>query len=129
MKAFGKLAIVMGLIAAPSLVFAAPKVNVQDLSMTAAPPSTGSSSSSSSADVVSPRDPASGLATGKRMHKPMVITADWSSRTQASSDCTAQHGVLSSDGGKFTCTVDVDSDAAAASVCAKPTGPNAMCKP
>ena len=126
MKAFGKLAIVVGLIAAPSLVFAAPKVNVQDLSMTAAP---SSSASSSSTGVVSPRDPASGMATGKRMHKPMVITADWSSQTQASSDCTAQHGVLSSDSGKFTCTVDVDSDAAAASVCAKPAGPNAMCKP
>jgi hypothetical protein len=126
MKAFGKLAIVMGLVAAPSLGFAAPKVNVQDLSMTAAPPS---SVSSSSTDVVSPRDPASGLATGKRMHKPMVITADWSSQSQASSDCTSQHGVLSSDSGRFTCTVDVDNDASAMSVCAKPVGPNAVCKP
>lgn len=121
MKAFGKLAIVMGFIAAPSLVFAAPKVNVQDMSVMAAP--------SSSTDVTAPRDAASGMASGKRMHKPMLITADWSSQAQASSDCTAQHGVLSSEGGKFTCTVDVDSDAAAASVCAKPTGPNAMCKP
>jgi hypothetical protein len=126
MKAFGRLAIVVGLFAAPSLVFAAPKVSVQDLSVTAAP---SSSVSSSSADIVSPRDPASGMATGKRMHKPMVITAEWSSQSQASSDCTSQHGVLSVDGSKFTCTVDVDSDAAAMSVCAKPAGPNAMCKP
>lgn len=112
MKAFGKLAIVMGLIAAPSLVFAAPKVNVQDMSV-----------------MASPRDSSSGMATGKRMHKPMVITADWSSQAQATSDCTAQHGVVSGQDGKFTCTVDVDSDAAASSVCAKPTGPNAVCKP
>jgi type VI secretion system secreted protein Hcp len=27
-------------------------------------------------EVISPRDPASGLATGKRMHKPFVITKD-----------------------------------------------------
>src|SRR3569832_1935456 len=27
-------------------------------------------------EIVSPRDPASGLPTGKRMHKPMVITKE-----------------------------------------------------
>ena len=27
-------------------------------------------------DVVTPRDPASGLATGKRMHKPLVVTKE-----------------------------------------------------
>lgn len=37
----------------------------------------GSSVSSSSYQIVSPRDAASGLPTGKRMHKPMVITKEW----------------------------------------------------
>ena len=30
-------------------------------------------------EVLSPRDPASGLATGKRMHKPLTITTPWGS--------------------------------------------------
>ena len=29
------------------------------------------------ADIVSPRDPQSGLPTGQRMHKPFVITKEW----------------------------------------------------
>jgi len=32
-------------------------------------------------DVVSPRDAASGLPTGKRMHKPLTITTPWGSAT------------------------------------------------
>ena len=123
MKAFGKLAIVVGLIAAPSLAFAAPKVSVQDLSV-AAP----SSSSTDSTAIGSPRDPASGMATGKRMHKPFVIT--YSSRQALdSSSCATQQGVSSSEGGKFTCTVAVDSDAAAATACTKQTTPGAVCEP
>jgi Type VI secretion system effector, Hcp len=45
------------------------------------------SSSDNSVSIVSPRDPASGLPTGKRMHKPMVITKelDKSSPTLAES--------------------------------------------
>jgi type VI secretion system secreted protein Hcp len=32
-------------------------------------------------EVVSPRDPASGLPTGKRQHKPMTITVQWGATT------------------------------------------------
>lgn len=28
-------------------------------------------------EIISPRDPASGLPTGKRMHKPLVVTVEW----------------------------------------------------
>jgi hypothetical protein len=58
--------------------------------------------------VVSPRDAASGLPTGKRMHKPFVITKDWSSQAQAQQFCTGAQGEFSSTGGKFACTVDLD---------------------
>lgn len=67
------------------------KVNVQDISMTksSAPASGGKvvggalpggaviSSAVSSPGVVSPRDHASGLPTGKRMHKPYACLVDW----------------------------------------------------
>jgi type VI secretion system secreted protein Hcp len=32
-------------------------------------------------EVISPRDPASGLPTGKRQHKPITITAEWGATT------------------------------------------------
>jgi type VI secretion system secreted protein Hcp len=32
-------------------------------------------------EIVSPRDPASGLPTGKRMHKPLTLTTPWGSAT------------------------------------------------
>jgi type VI secretion system secreted protein Hcp len=32
-------------------------------------------------EIVSPRDPASGLPTGKRQHKPITITMDWGAST------------------------------------------------
>jgi len=32
-------------------------------------------------EIVSPRDPASGLPTGKRQHKPIVITMEWGAST------------------------------------------------
>jgi type VI secretion system secreted protein Hcp len=32
-------------------------------------------------EIISPRDPQSGLPTGKRMHKPMKITTPWGSAT------------------------------------------------
>jgi type VI secretion system secreted protein Hcp len=32
-------------------------------------------------DIISPRDPASGLPTGKRMHKPLTVTIPWGSAT------------------------------------------------
>lgn len=37
----------------------------------------GSAVSRSSFQIVSPRDSATGLATGKRMHKPFVMTKEW----------------------------------------------------
>jgi len=68
--------------ASPGSGGGAGKVNVQDLSITKqtqgstfgekAPGSAGVSSG-----VVSPRDHASGLPTGRRMHKPMVCLVDW----------------------------------------------------
>ena len=58
------------------------KVNVQDLSITKQ--TQGSTfgekapgGSGVSGGVVSPRDHASGLPTGRRMHKPMVCLVDW----------------------------------------------------
>jgi type VI secretion system secreted protein Hcp len=32
-------------------------------------------------DIISPRDPASGLPTGKRQHKPLTVTIPWGSAT------------------------------------------------
>ena len=32
-------------------------------------------------DIASPRDPASGLPTGKRVHKPLIVTIPWGSAT------------------------------------------------
>ena len=37
--------------------------------------------SSVSHEIISPRDPASGLATGKRQHKPITITMQWGAST------------------------------------------------
>ena len=37
----------------------------------------GSSLTSSSYQIVSPRDASSGLPTGRRMHKPFVVTKEW----------------------------------------------------
>jgi len=45
------------------------KVNVQDISMT--------KRTTGGASVVSPRDAASGLPTGRRMHKPYACLVDW----------------------------------------------------
>jgi len=73
--------------ASPGSGGGAGKVNVQDLSVTKQ--TQGSSFGEKSvggalpggavvsAGVVSPRDHASGLPTGKRMHKPMVCLVDW----------------------------------------------------
>jgi hypothetical protein len=57
--------------------------------------------------VVSPRDAASGLPTGKRMHKPFVITKE----LDKSSPTTA-----TSQGGVVVATGDVDGDGAAAKI-------------
>jgi len=64
------------------------KVNMQDLSMTKSPAPGASAGGKSpggalpggaviSAGVVAPRDSATGMATGKRMHKPYVCLMDW----------------------------------------------------
>lgn len=71
-------------------------------------------SSASLAEVKSPRDVASGQSSGKRMHKPFVITKDWSSQAQAQTFCDEAKGVLSSSMGKFACTVEEGSPAAVA---------------
>ena len=65
-------------------------------------------------EVKSPRDAASGLATGKRMHKPFVITMSWSSQADASSYCSSVSGEMkSTTSGRFACTVEDRSQAAA----------------
>ena len=68
--------------ASPGSGGGAGKVNVQDLSITKQ--TQGSTfgekapgGSGVSGGVVSPRDHASGLPTGRRMHKPMVCLVDW----------------------------------------------------
>ncbi|MCC6514117.1 MAG: hypothetical protein IT187_08880 [Geothrix sp.] len=74
--------------ASPGSGGGAGKVNVQDLSITKkqtqgssfgekAPGGALPGGAVVSTGVVSPRDSASGLPTGKRMHKPMVCLVDW----------------------------------------------------
>lgn len=54
----------------PASGLSAGKVNVQDISITKRTTPAGGS-------VVSPRDAASGLPTGRRMHKPYACLVDW----------------------------------------------------
>ncbi len=65
--------------ASPGSGGGAGKVSVQDLSMTKKQAQGGALPGGAvvSAGVVSPRDAASGLPTGKRMHKPVVCLVDW----------------------------------------------------
>lgn len=64
--------------ASPGSGGGAGKVNVQDLSVTKQTQGTSfGEKSATSTGIVSPRDHASGLPTGKRMHKPMVCLVDW----------------------------------------------------
>ncbi len=65
--------------ASPGSGGGAGKVNVQDLSITKKQAQGGALPGGAvvSAGVVSPRDAASGLPTGKRMHKPVVCLVDW----------------------------------------------------
>jgi hypothetical protein len=113
MKAFGRVLVIAGLLIAPSVGLAGPAVD----------------SSAPAGGVISPRDHASGLPTGKRMHKPFTITKEWSSRAAAVSDCTALHGSVGADAnGKLVCTGDVDGDGMT-DVCARASAMGAMCKP
>ncbi|MFZ1375509.1 MAG: carboxypeptidase regulatory-like domain-containing protein [Geothrix sp.] len=65
--------------ASPGSGGGAGKVSVQDLSITKKQAQGGALPGGAvvSAGVVSPRDSASGLPTGKRMHKPVVCLVDW----------------------------------------------------
>jgi type VI secretion system secreted protein Hcp len=47
-------------------------------------------------EIVSPRDPASGLPTGKRQHKPIVITMDWGASTPLFLNALTQNENLTS---------------------------------
>ena len=86
----------------------------------------GQNAGGSAAAVAAPRDVASGMATGRRMHKPMTVTKEWSSRAVAGADCGRVNGVVSRDGGRFACTVQAapadDAKTACAKVTAKLTG-------
>lgn len=65
--------------ASPGSGGGAGKVSVHDLSLTKKQAQGGALPGGAvvSAGVVSPRDAASGLPTGKRMHKPVVCLVDW----------------------------------------------------
>ena len=83
------------------------KVSVQDLHLRKA------GQPQSSDMIVSPRDPASGLPTGKRMHKPMVFIVDWSGKVQgglsSEADATrAAQQMPPSAAGR--CAVQIDAD-------------------
>lgn len=62
--------------------------------------------------VQSPRDASSGMATGKRMHKPFVITMSWKSQADASSYCSSVSGQFATTASSSSCTVDESSQAA-----------------
>jgi type VI secretion system secreted protein Hcp len=47
-------------------------------------------------EIVSPRDPASGLPTGKRQHKPIVITTEWGASTPLFLNALTQNENLTS---------------------------------
>jgi hypothetical protein len=83
------------------------KVSVQDLSLRKA------GQPQSSEMIVSPRDSASGLPTGKRMHKPVVFLVDWSGKVQgglsSEADATrAAQQLPPSAAGR--CAVQIDAD-------------------
>lgn len=86
----------------------------------------GQNAGGSAAAVAAPRDIATGMATGRRMHKPMTVTREWSSRAVAGADCGRVNGVVRRDGGRFACTVQAapadDAKTACAKVTAKLTG-------
>ncbi|MDR3509062.1 MAG: hypothetical protein P4L64_14310 [Caulobacteraceae bacterium] len=87
-------------------------------------------SAASAAEVTAPRDISTGQASGKRMHKPFVITKTWSSRAAASADCAKVDGALSGADGKLACTVQLDGMPDDKSACAKLTAglPGARCE-
>lgn len=62
--------------------------------------------------VTSPRDAASGMATGKRMHKPFTITMSWKTQADASSYCSSVSGQFATTASSSSCTVDESSQAA-----------------
>lgn len=112
MKTLGRVLIIAGLFVAPAIALAAPATE-----------------GSSSSRVTAPRDVSSGASVGRRMHKPITITKDWSSRGAASADCSALHGTLSTDAsGKLACAADLDGDGMS-DVCARATAMGAVCKP
>lgn len=112
MKAFGRLLVIAGLLIGPSAALARPVAD-----------------SPAPTDVTAPRDMSTGMATGKRMHKPFTITKEWSSRDAAVNDCTTLHGTVSTaSSGKLVCTGDVNSDGMT-DVCARASAMGAICKP
>jgi hypothetical protein len=113
MVALGRCAFIAGLVMAPAM---APVLAV------AAPQADSASS------VVAPRDVSTGMASGKRIHKPITITKEWGSREAAAADCTALHASLSEAGGKLACVADLDGDGMA-DVCARAGKMGAACVP
>ena len=83
------------------------KVNVQDISMTRR------QAGGSPAGVVSPRDAASGLPTGKRMHKPLVCLVDWDGTVKggfASESVARMEGERMPDNANGRCAIRVRVD-------------------
>ena len=108
------LVIAAPMVSPPAVVPAAParagagKVSMSDISlMKPAPPS------APAREVNAPRDASTGVATGKRMHKPVVFLVDWSGKVQGglSSEAEATRAAQqlpSSAAGR--CAVQVDAD-------------------
>ena len=71
------------------------------------------------AEIRAPRDSSTGMASGKRMHKPLIITKDWSDRTAANADCAKVGGTVGAEDGKLVCMAQADADADQQAACAK----------
>jgi hypothetical protein len=81
------------------------KASVSDLNVMKSAPA--------SHEIKSPRDSASGLPTGKRMHKPMVFLVDWSGKVQGglSSEAEATRAAQQQPpSGAGRCAVQIDAD-------------------
>lgn len=83
------------------------------LAALAAGPAAQAEGQAQSHAVKSPRDASSGLATGKRMHKPFTITMSWKTQADAQDYCSSVSGQFATTASSSSCTVDESSQAAA----------------
>jgi hypothetical protein len=123
MVGFAKVLMTAALLAAPGVALAGAA------GVSSSSPAVSSSSPAVSSSASSPRDMSTGMAAGKRMHKPFTITKDWSNSAEATADCIQLHGTVSTDAtGKMMCVGDVDGDGMN-DLCTRASAMGAMCKP